>query len=175
MKTKLFFLFVSFFLCTSIFSQNNPLDKFSHLIGKWEGNGEGFSATKSTIKSEFNWIMNGAFIEVKNHSKLEPTPQNSNGEGHVDYGIISFDKARKSFVFRQYHNEGFFNRYILNDSLSNQKSLIFESELIENFVPGGTARFTINIKSETEIETLFDVGFPGREMACFGKNQLTKK
>lgn len=119
--------------------------------------------------------MNNTSIEVKNRSEFEPTPQKPEGEIHVDYGIISFDKERKVIVFRQYHVEGIYNEYLLNDSLSTSTSLIFETVKIENFVPEGKARFTINIKNSTEIKMLFDVGFPGKEMACFGQNQLTKK
>lgn len=159
---------------SQVYSQN-PFDKFNNLIGKWEGTGSGFGSSKSIIQSEFNWIMNNTFIEVKNRSEFEPTTQKPEGEIHVDYGIISYDKKRKVIVSRQYHGEGFYNEYLLNDSLSTSTSLIFETVKIENFVPGGKARFTINIKNSSEIETLFDVGFPGKKMACFGQNQLTKK
>ncbi|QGY45387.1 hypothetical protein GM418_17415 [Maribellus comscasis] len=157
------------------FTQENPLQKFSFLIGNWEGTGSGFSASKSVIHSEFKWVLNNNFIEVKNHSEFEPTSNGSNGEIHDDRGMISFDKERNVYVFRQFHNEGYYNRYILNDSLSTKESFVFETEFIENFVPGGRARFTINVKNDFEIETVFDVGFPGKEMACFGTNQLKRK
>lgn len=176
MKKRLFFTLITlFFSATFLIAQENPLEKFNLLIGKWEGAGAGFSSSKSTIKSEFNWMMNNTFIVVKNRSEFEPTPQQPKGEIHEDYGIISFDKARKLYVFRQFHIEGFVNQYVLNDSLSNESTLIFESEIIENFVPGGKAKFTVNIKNESEIETVFDVGFPGGEMSCFGQNQLKKQ
>jgi len=174
MKSFFFTLITLLIFSVQIYSQN-PLERFNNLIGQWEGSGKSFSSSKSVINSEFNWIMNNTFIEVKNRSEFEPTPQNPEGEIHEDYGIISFDKTRKVFVFRQFHVEGFINQYILNDSLSNEKTLIFESEHIENFVPGGTARYTVNFKNTTEIETLFDVGFPEKEMSCFGQNQLSKK
>lgn len=166
---------LSLFIGTNLFSQEKQLDRFNHLIGNWVGTGEGYSASKSVIHSSFRWVLNKQFLEVKNHSEFESTDQNPEGGIHDDWGIISFDKARKVFVFRQFHTEGFINQYVLNDSLSTDKSFVFESEVIENFVQGGTARFTIHIKSDSEIETLFDVGFPGREMACFGKNSLQKK
>ncbi len=174
MKKQL--LIIVFFCLISVhgLTQENPLEKFDLLIGHWEGNGEGFSSNKSKIQSEFNWIMNKQFIEVKNHSEFDPTEAKPESEVHKDWGIISFDKARKKIVFRQFHIEGFVNQYILNDTLSSEKSFVFESEIIENFVPGGKARFTIQIHSNSEIETLFDVGFPGKEMACFGRNLLKK-
>lgn len=156
-------------------AQDNPLSIFDKLIGSWEGSGEGFSSSKSTITAEYSWLMNQQYIEVKHRSVFEPTAQKPQGEIHEDMGIISYNKSKKAIVFRQYHIEGFYNEYVLSDSLSNNSKLVFETEKIENFVPGGRARFTILFKKTNEIETLFDVGFPGKEMACFGKNMLTKK
>ena len=66
------------------------------------------------------------------------------------------------------------NQYVLNDSLSNETKFVFETEEIENFVPGGKARWTINKIQDNQIETIFDVSFPGEEYACFGTNKQTK-
>ena len=173
MKTRLLII-ILLFLVASVHAQN-PLERFENLIGSWEGKGTGFGNSKSEISAEYSWLMNKQFIELKHHSEFEPTEQNSEGEIHDDFGIVSYDKARKVVVFRQYHNEGFFNEYILNDSISTSTKLVFETERIENFVPGGRAQFTINILGDKEIQTVFDVGFPGREMACFGTNNLHKK
>lgn len=175
MKKYLMLLFLMGFVISTTCAQESPFEKFSFLFGSWEGTGSGFSASKSAIHSEFRMALNNNFIEVSNHSEFEPAPQQTQGEIHDDWGMISFDKGRRVYVFRQFHNEGYFNQYILSDSLSSGNSLVFESEFIENFVPGGRARFTINKISDNEIETLFDVGFPGKELACFGINRLKKK
>jgi hypothetical protein len=63
----------------------------------------------------------------------------------------------------------------LNHTLSNDSILVFETESIENFVPSGKARWTIKIVSENQIETTFDVSFPGKEYTCFGVNVLEKR
>lgn len=175
MKIRSFLFALAFLLAGSVFSQENPLERFNNLIGKWEGTGEGFGSSTSIVKSEFNWIMNNNFIEVINRSEFKPTLQKPEGEIHEDFGIISYNKASKVIIYRQYHTEGFYNEYILADSLSNENILVFDTEKIENFVPGGRARETIIIKSNSEIETRFDVGFPGKEMTCMGKNKLIKK
>ena len=171
---KIHILLCFILLSVSAYSQQNPLSQLEPLIGSWKGTGEGFSSTKSEISAAYSWLMNKQFIEVKHRSEFEPTEKKPEGEIHEDLGIISYNKGRKAIVFRQYHIEGFYNEYVLNDSLSIDGKLVFETEKIENFVPGGRARFTIHLKSNTEIETLFDVGFPGKEMACFGKNILKK-
>lgn len=152
----------------------NDLARLENLIGTWEGTGTGFGNSKSVISAEYSWLMNKQYIKVKHHSEFEPTDQNPEGEIHDDMGIISFDKSRKVVVFRQYHVEGYFNEYVLNDSISSPEKLIFETERIENFVPGGRAKFTIKLIGKDEIQTVFDVGFPGREMACFGTNNLKR-
>ncbi len=158
-----------------VFAQDHPLHKFENLIGTWEGTGEGFGAATSVIQAEYSWLMNKQYIQLKHRSEFGPTTQNPKGETHEDLGIISYDSGREKIVCRQYHNEGFYNEYILVDSLSTEKMLVFDTEKIENFVPGGRARLTFHIKSDSEIETVFEVGFPGKEMACFGKNKLIKQ
>ncbi len=167
-------LFVALVIVVTTVQAQNPLERFENIIGVWEGAGTGFGNSKSKITASYAWLMNRQYIEVKHHSEFDPTEQNSEGEIHDDLGIISFDKGRGVIVFRQYHNEGFFNEYVLNDSISTPAKLIFETERIENFVPGGRAQFTINIINKDEIQTVFDVGFPGKEMACFGTNDLQK-
>lgn len=156
------------------FGQSNPFDKFSFLIGEWSGVGSGFGNNKSEIESSFKFVMSRKYIEVINDSKFEPSEKNPEGEHHIDKGYISYDKTRAAIIFRQFNIEGFINQYILNDSLSNDSILIFETEIIEN-LPKGKARWTIKKVSETEFETIFDVSFTGDEYMCFGVNKLKKK
>jgi hypothetical protein len=147
---------------------------FEKLIGEWKGAGVGFSNNTSTIESSFQFTLNQQYIEVKNESVFSPTDKNPKEEIHKDWGLISFDKQRKLFVFRQFHIEGFVNQYILNQTISTPEKLVFESEIIENFVPGGKARWTIIINSENTIETIFDLQMPGKEFACYGTNKLER-
>ncbi len=78
-----------------LFSQDNNFEKFNFLLGIWEGTGSGFGNEKSTIQSEFQLIMNGKYIEIKNNSKFEPTESKPNGENHIDWGIISYNKKSR--------------------------------------------------------------------------------
>ncbi|MDY0143766.1 MAG: hypothetical protein RBR97_17915 [Bacteroidales bacterium] len=154
--------------------QTNHFDRLSFIIGDWIGTGKGFGNDESKIESNFHLIMDGKYIEVKNESIFEPTENNPKGEYHIDKGMISYDKSRKTIVFRQFNNEGYINQYILNDSITNDSILVFESEVIENFVQGGKARWTIKKIAENKIVTTFDVSFPNKEYTCFGTNYLTK-
>ena len=174
MKKLIIFYVFSMILSVSSFAQENVFEKFDFLIGKWKGTGAGFGNNKSVIHAEYNLIMGGKYIEIKHDSKFEPTETRPEGEHHVDWGIISYDKDRQKIVLRQFHVEGFVNQYILKEPLSNGSTFIFETEAIENLV-GGKARWTIKKTGEDEIETIFDVSFPGRDFVCFGTNRMTKQ
>ncbi|WP_299577155.1 hypothetical protein [uncultured Sunxiuqinia sp.] len=156
------------------FAQTNKFEKIDFIIGDWVGTGSGFGNNKSKIESSFHLTMNGQYIEIKNESQFEPTDKNPEGEHHIDKGFISFDKSRNSIILRQFNNEGYYNQYVLNDSISNENILIFETEFIENFVPNGKAKWTIKRINENEIETIFDVSF-GKDYTCFGTNKLRRK
>jgi hypothetical protein len=145
------------------------------MIGDWSGYGSGFGNEKSSIQSSFQFIISEKYIEVKNESRFEPTEKNPEGEYHIDKGFISYDKDRNIIVFRQFNIEGYINQYTLNDSLSNDSLIVFETEVIENFIPGRNAKWTIKQVSENQIETIFDVSFPNKGYTCFGRNYLTKK
>jgi len=157
------------------YGQTNPLEKLHFLLGEWQGTGEGFGHGKSQIESRFISIMEGQYIEVQNESKLDSTEINSTGEYHIDKGFISYDKSREKIVFRQFNNEGYINQYLLNDALSSAKEIIFETEIIENFIPGGKARWTIKIIDENKMETKFEVSFPNKTYSCLGTTILNKK
>ncbi|MGD9899806.1 MAG: hypothetical protein AB7T22_11845 [Calditrichaceae bacterium] len=156
-------------------AQDNLFEPFEFLLGEWTGNGSGFGNETSTIQSEFKIVMNGKYLQVTNESRFEPTDKNPDGEHHIDQGLISYDNAREKFIYRQFNVEGFVNQYVLIDSVSNDSLLVFETEVIENFIPGGQARWTIRKTGENAIETVFDLSFPGKEFACYGTNSLTKK
>ncbi|GAB2768948.1 hypothetical protein [Salinimicrobium soli] len=175
MKTKILILIIFILNCGLSFGQSTQFDKINFIIGQWSGTGSGFGNDSSTIESSFELVMDGKYIEVQNDSRFEPTEKNPEGEHHIDKGFISYDKRRQLIVYRQFNNEGYINQYVLNDSLSNGTKLVFESEIIENFVPGGKARWTIEKKSDTQIETTFDVSFPNKDYTCLGVNKLTKK
>ena len=168
-------LIICFTLISSItIGQNNSFIKLDFIIGKWTGTGSGFGNGKSKISSSFSFIMSQKYIEVQNEAQFEPTENKPKGDYHIDKGFISFDTGRKAIVFRQFNNEGFINQYVLNEELSTNELLVFETETIESFVPGGKARWTIKKISENEIETIFDVYFPNKGFSCFGTNKLKK-
>lgn len=174
MKKVLLIIYLSV-TCTFVHAQSKQFDKFNFLLGNWSGEGTGFGNSKSKIESGFQLVLGDKYIEVTNESKFAPTDKNPEGEYHIDKGLISYDRSRKLIVFRQFHIEGFVNQYILVDSLSTASKLVFESEIIENFMPGGKARWTIIKHSENEIETVFDLSMNLNGYTCYGINKLIRK
>ncbi len=175
MKSKLFISFLLILISALMSAQTHPFERINFIIGEWEGTGSGFGNDKSTIESSFQLVMNGSYMKVRNESIFEPTATKPEGEHHIDEGFISYDKHRGMLVFRQFNIEGYINTYLLIDSLSNENKLVFQTETIENFVPGGSARWTINKIDDNQIETIFDVSFPDQGYTCFGTNLLRRK
>ena len=92
--------------------KNKPKDiwqPLAFLEGIWQGGKPGVSK----VTQEYQFIFNRKFLQVKTKAVFEPTEKNPKGEVHEDLGIFSYDKFRKTFVFRQFHIEGFVNQYIL--------------------------------------------------------------
>src|SRR6187549_3750024 len=81
------------------------------LIGKWSGTGEAPEG-KGTYERSYQFVLNNKFIEVRNKSVYAPSKEKPAGYSHEDYGLISYDRARKAFVLRQFHSEGFVNEYV---------------------------------------------------------------
>lgn len=163
-------IFSSVYAC----GQSDAFEKLEGLIGHWAGTGSGFGNETSKIESSFQYVMDGKYIEVVNDSKFEPTTDNPEGEHHVDRGFISFDQERNLILYRQFNIEGYVNQYVLNLSRSDNSTLVFETEQIEN-LSSGKARWTIHIGSGQDIETVFDVSFDGDEFTCLGTNKMERK
>jgi hypothetical protein len=61
---------------------------------------------------------------------------------HEDWGFISYDNRRKTFVYRQFHIEGFVNQYALESLSPDSQSFTFVSECIQNIPTGWRAKET---------------------------------
>ena len=94
----------------------DPFESVAFLIGRWEGTSEG-QPGKGTLRREYERVLNGRFIRVRNRSEYPAQAKNPKGEIHEDEGYVSFDRARKRLVLRQFHVEGFVNQYLQDDEL----------------------------------------------------------
>lgn len=173
-KILVLVLVVAIFCLAGLAQAPTPKDvwqPFKVFLGSWKGQGSGEPGTGDYERS-YRFIFNERFIEVKNRSSWRPTAQNPPGEIHEDLGYISYDKARKTFVLRQFHIEGFVNQYRLESISEDGRRIVFVSEAIENIAPGWRAKETYQIAGRDEFTETFELAPPGQEFAAYSTATL---
>ena len=94
---------------------------------------------------------------------------------HEDWGFYSYDGGRKRFVLRQFHVEGFVNKFIAEPVSESSKPPVFTTESIENLPPGWRARETYNIINKNEFEEIFELAKPGEDFEACVQNRMKRK
>jgi hypothetical protein len=150
----------------------DPWEPVRFLIGTWEGAASG-KPGKGTTQREYRFALNQRFIEARNNATFPAQPQNPKGEVHEDWGMLSFDRARKLFVLRQFHVEGFVNQYTAEPGTGGV--LRFTSENIENIPPGWRARETITVTGPDTFTETFELARPGQEFEIYEETRFRRK
>jgi hypothetical protein len=145
--------------------------RFDYFIGSWEGSGTG-QVGLSRVERRYEFVLNNKFLFVKNRSIYEPQEKNPDGEVHEDWCLISFDRARETYVFRQFHVEGFVNQYVLDNVAEDVQSISFVTEEIENISPGWQAKETYQILGPDEFVEVFELAAPGKGFKIYSENRL---
>jgi len=110
-------------------------------------------------------------MEIRTRVTYPPQDKNPKGEVHEDVGFISNDRSRKTFVFRQFHAEGFVNSYVAQAD----NPLTFVTDAIENIPDGYRARELYRIVSPTEFVETFSLAEPGKDFAMYSETRLKKR
>lgn len=150
----------------------DPFERVAFLIGRWEGTSEG-QPGKGTVRREYTRVLNSRFIRVRNRSEYSVQDKNPKGEIHEDEGFISFDRARKTLVLRQFHVEGFVNQYV-EDAGSSPAKLVFTTESIENIPAGWRGRETYVVHSADEFEEIFELAESGKPFEVYSRTRLKR-
>lgn len=143
------------------------------LIGHWAGKGEAPEG-KGDYQRTYQFVLNNKFIEVRNKSVYPPSKDKPKGYVHEDYGLISYDQARKSFVLRQFHSEGFVNEYIIDSISPDGKTIVFVTESIENIPKGWRGRETYTLGDNSFAEN-FDLAEPGKDFSPYSNASFKRK
>ncbi len=143
-------------------------------IGEWQGTGGGESGIGQYERS-YEFILNGRYLYARNKSTYPPSEQNPDREVHEDWGFISQDKIRKTFVYRQFHSEGFVNQYVLDYLSEDGKQFSFVSESIENIPAGWRAKETYLVLSADEFTETFELASPGKDFKVYTQCRLIRK
>ena len=141
-------------------------------VGKWQGTSEGQPGT-GTLTREYRLILGDRFVEETNRSVYPPQDKSPKGEVHEHRGFFSFDRAKKTVIFRQFHIEGFVNQYALQ-ATSRPGVLVFVSESIENIPQGFRARETYTFSGNDELEEVFEIAEPGKEFVLYSRARLKR-
>ncbi len=147
-----------------------PLKVF---IGSWQGKGGGEPGIGDYARS-YEFVLNKKYIEIKNKSTYPPSEKNPKGEIHEDWGYFSFDKARHTFVLRQFHIEGFVNQYKMESISDDGKKIVFVSEAIENIPAGWRAKESYEILSLDKIQETFELAEPNKPFEVYSKVILNR-
>jgi hypothetical protein len=150
-------------------------DRFAPLRflgGTWRGDQTG-QPGRGAAERTYEFILNDRFLQERNTSTYPPQEKNKSGEVHHHMSMISYDTARKLFVFRQFHTEGFVNTYVQHPT-GDDKTIVFVSEAIENIPPGYRARETYTILSRDEFTERFEIAEPGKEFELYSEARLKR-
>ncbi len=153
--------------------KDDPFAAVRFFAGRWQGTGTGEPGS-STVDREYAFILGGEFLQVKNTSRWAPTKENPKGEVHEDLGLMSYDTARKTIIYRQFHVEGFVNQYALQP-VRDPRTLVFVSEAIENIAPGWRAQETYRMLGTDEFEEVFELAAPGKDFEIYSKSHLRRR
>jgi hypothetical protein len=147
---------------------------FRFFIGSWNGTGKGEPGV-SQLERQYQFILNGKYIQVNHKSVYSPQEKNPKGETHDDLVFFSYDRSRKQFVFRQFHVEGFVNQYKSESISEDGKLMVFISEGIENIPSGWKARETYRILNADEFTETFELAEPGKDFAVYSENHFKRR
>lgn len=177
-RTTARIIFLIFFSLVPSFAQTGGkpgnLETLKYFVGSWEGESKGQMGVGKTDR-EYKYFLSGTYLEVSNKTVHAPQEKNPKGSRHEDFGIISYDRARKKFIFRQFHVEGFVNQYVLSFMSPDNKSMVWEAESVENMSNGWRAKETHRIVSDDEFVEVFELAPPGKEFLTFSETTFKRK
>ncbi len=156
-------------ICAQEKEEPNLWEPFDFFIGSWIGDETGKAGIGKGERT-YKYIMDNKYIYFKNISRFEPQEKNPNGETHEDWTFFSYDQNRELFVIREFHIEGYVNRYILDSLSTDHRTFIFISESSENSPPGLRARLTYKIKNRNEFTEIFEMAMPGKDFSIWLRN-----
>jgi hypothetical protein len=152
----------------------DPWQPVRGLLGTWEGDTQG-QPGQGTARREYRFILKDRFIHVGNTSTYPPQEKNPRGEVHEDVGFISYDKAARKLVLRQFHVEGFVNHYALDSVSADGRTIMFVTTAIENIPSGWRARETYRIVSDDEFVETFALAQPGSDFVTYSETRFRRK
>jgi hypothetical protein len=152
---------------------SDPWEPIRFMAGQWEGTAEG-KAGSGRVERTYAFVLKERYLHERNVSTYTPQEKNKAGEVHEHWSFFSYDRFRKKLVLRQFHQEGFVNRYVYDAKASNPKTVVFISESFENFDNAWKARETYEIRSPDEFVETFELAPPGGAFEVYSRNHFKR-
>jgi hypothetical protein len=150
----------------------NPWSPVEFLVGDWVGESDG-QPGKGMVKRSYRFVLSGRFLHEQNVSVYPPQPKNEKGEVHEHWSFVSFDRARRRLVLRQFHQESFVNQYVTTQG-APPGTVAFESEALENAPPGWRARETYVVVSPDEFVETFELASESKPYEVYSKTRFKR-
>jgi hypothetical protein len=150
-----------------------PWQPVRGLLGSWEGDVKGEPGSGKSAR-EYRLTLKDKFIQVTNKSTYPPQEKNPKGEVHEDTGFISYDKAAKKLVLRQFHVEGFVNHYVLESISEDRRKIVFVTVAIENIPAGWRGRETFELVNGDEFVETFALAEPGKDFVTYSETRFRR-
>ena len=164
------------FLPAAIHAQSvepDPWAPVRFMAGEWKGTATG-QAAEGTVVRKYEFVLGQKFLHEKNTSTYPPHAKNPKGEVHEHISFISYDKARKLLVLRQFHVEGFVNQFVFNRDASTPAKFAFDSEVFENFSNKWKARETYEVIGPDEFTETFELAPPDKPFQVYSVNRFKR-
>ena len=142
------------------------------MLGNWQGEAQG-EPGRGTVERSYELVLGDQFIEERNTSRYEAR-DGKPPETHHHRSFFSYDKARKTLMLRQFHEEGFVLLYALAAS-STPTHLVFESVTFENFSNDWKSRETYDLVSNDEFIETFELAAPGKEFELYSRSHFRRQ
>jgi hypothetical protein len=153
-------------------TQPDPWSPVRFMVGHWQGVAQG-EPGKGTVERSYEFVLGGRFIEERNTSRYDAKSGKAQ-EVHLHRSFISYDKANKKLMLRQFHVEGFVNLYAINPAASTPTRLVFDSVSFENFSHDWKARETYEVISADEFVEIFELAEPGKDFKVYSRNHFRR-
>lgn len=121
------------------------------------------------------FVLQDKFLRIRNRSRYEPQEKNPEGEVHEDWGIISRDTNRDTFVLREFHVEGYVNQYALDHVSEDGNTLVFLTESLENVPDDWRGRETFRFIGTDEFKNTFELARPGEDFKVYVETRLRRR
>lgn len=147
----------------------DPWGVLRQLVGSWEGQIDGKLGTGRGVR-HYELIMGDRYLVCRHRSVRLPQEKSPNGDQHEALGVFSFDRERKTIVYREFLNEG---AVVRSPCELEARKVVCVSEAVESGA-GIRARLTLEITDRYRFTETYELGFPNRELEHYFTNRWTR-